>query len=112
MQPYHHLSALFDAPGDTLHIAVGPPRGCYEAAAASGMTYRYAPAGNRPRGVRIAGFLARWGRRRDQAYAEIGRFLHVDPADIRRLVEAQIEPRRPGSRLRRPSLLDGAHERP
>ena len=36
MQRYHDIGALFDAPGDTLHIAIGGPGGCYEAATGSG----------------------------------------------------------------------------
>jgi hypothetical protein len=90
MHRYRHITALFGAPEDTLHVTAGWPSACYETAARSGMIYRYAPIGNRPCGVRIAGFLARWGKRRDQAYAEIARFLGVDPADVSAVVEAQI----------------------
>jgi hypothetical protein len=113
MQRYHHISALFDAPGDMLHIAIGGPGACYEAAARGGMVYRYAPAGNRPSGVRVQGFLARWVKRRDRGYAEIARFLGADAADIRRLVEAQLTRRaaRHAPRRRNPPS-DGAHERP
>lgn len=90
MQGYVQITALFGAPEDTLHVTAGWPGPCYESAAKSGMVYRWAPVGNRPSGVRIAGFLAHWGQRRDQAYAEIARFLGTDLADIRAVVEAQI----------------------
>jgi hypothetical protein len=118
MRPYHHICALFRAPEDTLHVSLGRSTACYEYPAKSGMTYRCAPAGNRPSGVRIAGFLARWGERREQAYAEVARFLEVDPDDVRDSVEAQIAPRAeenlrlPQSRpIRRASLSEEAHDR-
>jgi hypothetical protein len=89
-QRYHQIRALFRGGEDTLHVSVGAATACYEYAATSGMTYRCAPAGNRPAGVRISGFLVHWGQRRAQAYAEIARFLRVDADDVHAIVEAQI----------------------
>jgi hypothetical protein len=66
------------------------------------MTYRRAPVGNRPAGVRISGFLVHWGERRAQAYAEIARFLQLDADDVHDIVEAQIARRRPRPARRRP----------
>ena len=118
MQRYHHLRALLGAAEDTLDVSVGGPTACYEYAATSGMIYRCAPAGNRPSGVRIAGFLIHWGERRAQAYAEIARFLQVDAGDVHDIVEAQIARReesspyaRPGSRPLRRSPLKDARDR-
>jgi hypothetical protein len=102
MRHYHHITALFGLGEDTLHVAAGRPCACYESRAPSGMVYRFAPVGNRPTGVRIAGFLARWGERRDQAYAEIARFLGADRDAIRDLVEAQLAEREARADLRRP----------